>query len=57
MAAKLPSIKPGGISWFEIIRRTWASAMEDDILGRSAQLSYYFFLAVFPDLICLLAAI
>jgi membrane protein len=29
--------------------------MEDDVLGRSAQLSYYFFLALFPALICLLA--
>ena len=55
MAATLASIKPAGISWYEVIRRTWASAMEDDVLGRSAQLSYYFFLALFPALICLLA--
>jgi membrane protein len=55
VAATLTSIKPHGITWYEVIRRTWASAMEDDILGRSAQLSYYFFLALFPALICLLA--
>jgi len=57
VAATLTSIKPPGITWYEVIRRTWASAMEDDILGRSAQLSYYFFLAVFPALICLLAVL
>jgi membrane protein len=55
VAATLASIKPAGITWYEVIRRTWASAMEDDVLGRSAQLSYYFFLALFPALICLLA--
>jgi len=38
----LTSIKPGGISWFEVIRRTWASATEDDILGRPPQLRKLF---------------
>ena len=35
--------------WF----RVWARADEDGILGRSAQLSYYFLLALFPLLIFL----
>jgi membrane protein len=42
------------ISWLQILRRTWKEAGDDDVLGRSAQLSYYFFLALFPGLICVL---
>jgi membrane protein len=48
-------VKPPGIAWKEVVRRTFTNAMDDDILGRSAQLSYYFFLALFPALICMLA--
>ena len=47
--------KPQAISWKEIFRRTFKEANEDDILGRSAQLSYYFFLALFPMLITIVA--
>jgi hypothetical protein len=36
-------VKPAAITWGEVLRRTWKEAWEDDILGRSAQLSYYFF--------------
>jgi membrane protein len=48
-------VKPAAITWGEVLRRTWKEAWEDDILGRSAQLSYYFFLALFPALICIIA--
>ena len=38
-----------------IVRRiavfTWNNTLEDDLTGRSAQLSYYFFLSLFPGLI------
>ena len=51
------TVKPRAISWREILQRTWKEAMQDDILGRSAQLSYYFFLALFPTLICILAVL
>ena len=47
--------KPESVSWKEILRRTFKEANQDDILGRSAQLSYYFFLALFPMLISIIA--
>ena len=50
-----PIVKPESISWLEVFKRTWKEAEEDDVLGRSAQLSYYFFLALFPLLICVIA--
>ena len=45
--------KLGGLSWRELVVRLWRALNEDDIFNRSAQLAYYFFLAVFPALICL----
>jgi membrane protein len=52
----MPAItKPKDVSWKEILRRTLKEANEDDILGRSAQLSYYFFLGLFPALISIIA--
>jgi membrane protein len=47
--------KPQGISWKEVLRRSLREAGKDDLLGRSAQLSYYFFLALFPMLISIIA--
>jgi hypothetical protein len=38
----------GGLSASELIRRTMREASSDDIFGLAAQLSYYFFLALFP---------
>ncbi len=43
------------LSWSEIAGRTWRDALEDDVLGLAAQLSYYFFLALFPAILLLLA--
>jgi membrane protein len=42
-------------SWPELARRTWREMLDDDVLGLAAQLSYYFFLALFPALLFLLA--
>src|ERR1700694_5951611 len=54
----MPAIaKPRSISWTEVFKRTWQEANEDDVLGRSAQLAYYFFLALFPLLICVIAVL
>jgi membrane protein len=50
-------VKPHSISWTEVFKRTWKEANEDDVLGRSAQLAYYFFLALFPLLICVIAVL
>jgi membrane protein len=43
------------IAWTELARRTWREINEDDVLGLAAQLSYYFFLALFPAILFLLA--
>ncbi len=52
----MPAIrKPDSVTWGQVFRRTLKEASDDDVLGRSAQLSYYFFLALFPMLICIMA--
>ena len=43
----------GGLSWKELGKRVYAEVMDDDVLGRAAQLSYYFLLALFPALLFL----
>jgi membrane protein len=43
------------LSWSELIRRTSREAIDDDITGLAAQLSYYFFLALFPAILFVLA--
>jgi Virulence factor BrkB len=43
------------LSWSELARRTWREVIDDDVLGLAAQLSYYFFLALFPAILFLLA--
>jgi membrane protein len=45
------------VGWGEIIRRTWSEVVADNCLGLAAQLAYYFFLALFPALLFLLAII
>ena len=47
------SMSLGGLSWKELAKRVYAEVMDDDVLGRSAQLSYYFLLALFPALLFL----
>ena len=47
------SMSLGGLSWRELARRVYAETLDDDVLGRSAQLSYYFLLALFPALLFL----
>jgi membrane protein len=43
------------LSWSEILKRTFRAAYDDNCLGLAAQLAYYFFLALFPALLFLLA--
>jgi membrane protein len=43
------------LSWGELLKRTVKDSSEDDILGLAAQLAYYFFLALFPAILFLLA--
>ena len=48
-AFKLP------VSWWELIKRTAKDSIDDGITGLAAQLAYYFFLALFPALLFLVA--
>jgi membrane protein len=43
------------IGWKELIVRTVRDTLSDDAQGLAAQLSYYFFLSLFPTLLCLIA--
>jgi membrane protein len=43
------------LSWSELLKRTLKETNEDDCLGLAAQLAYYFFLALFPAILFLLA--
>jgi membrane protein len=54
---RLSPWKLGGLTVKELSRRVWNSVNDDDIFGRSAQLAYYFFLALFPALICVTSLI
>jgi membrane protein len=49
----LRSLSLGGFSWGELAKRVYKESLEDDVLGRAAQLSYYFLLALFPALLFL----
>src|SRR5687768_15530618 len=42
-------------SWSELTKRTVKDAIQDDAAGIAAQLAYYFFLALFPALLFLVA--
>jgi membrane protein len=43
------------LSWTELVKRTVKETSADDCLGLAAQLAYYFFLALFPAVLFVLA--
>jgi membrane protein len=43
------------LGWGELVKRTAKDAGRDDILGLAAQLAYYFFLALFPAILFVIA--
>src|SRR5205823_7266923 len=43
------------LGWKDILKRTAAEVQADNCLGLAAQLSYYFFLALFPALLFMVA--
>ena len=43
------------LSWAELARRTWRELIDDDVIDLAAQLSYYFFLALFPAILFVFA--
>ena len=47
--------KLGGLTPMEAGRRLWRKTQQDEVMGRAAQLAYYFLLALFPALIFLTA--
>lgn len=55
MAAHLFELN--GVPFKDVAQRTWAEICADDVFGRSAQLAYYFLLALFPFLICVVAGL
>ena len=46
-----------GTSKLEVAKLVWAEVRQDDVFGRAAQLAYYFFLALFPFLICVISSL
>ena len=55
MATNLSSLS--GFSGKEVAKHTWAEILDDDVFGRAAQLAYYFFLALIPFLIFVIASL
>jgi membrane protein len=47
--------KLGGLTWKELLRRTWHRFWKDRVLDQSAMLSFYFLLSIFPLLLFLMA--
>ncbi len=47
----------GGFSWKDLAKRVYQETDKDDVLGRAAQLSYYFLLALFPLLLVCLSVV
>src|SRR5205807_3744947 len=45
------------LSWRDLVKRTWVEVQADNCLGLAAQLAYYFFLALFPALLFLVALV
>jgi membrane protein len=45
------------VSWTELAKRTYREVLADNCLGLAAQLAYYFFLALFPALLFLVALV
>jgi membrane protein len=50
-------LESSGITVGDFFKRLWAEIRADDVFGRAAQLAYYFFLALFPFLICVIATL
>jgi len=42
---------PSSLTWRDVVLKTYHEVVDDDVLGMAAQLSYYFFLALFPAIL------
>jgi membrane protein len=47
----------GGLSWSELVLRTWQESWEDAVFGQAARLAFYHFIAIFPSLLLLFFAL
>jgi membrane protein len=47
----------GGLSWRELVLRTWRESWEDAVYGQAARLAFYHFIAIFPGLLLLFFAL
>lgn len=45
----------GGLTWKELVLRLWRQIWEDEVLGRCAELAYFFLFSIFPLLLFLTA--
>jgi membrane protein len=45
------------LTWKQLAKRTWSELLADNCLNLAAQLAYYFFLALFPALLFLVALV
>src|SRR5436190_24369720 len=43
------------VGWWTVLKRTMKEMVDDNCLGLSAQLAYYFFLSLFPALLVMVA--
>jgi membrane protein len=50
-------LTPNELRFAAFIKRVAREIRADDVLGRAAQLAYYFFLALFPFIICVIASL
>jgi membrane protein len=51
----MPLALPSALTWRDLVVKTYHEVLDDDVLGLAAQMSYYFFLALVPALLFLLA--
>ncbi len=55
-SAQLESIwKLGGLSWSQLAKKVYSEMLDDNLLGRAAELAYNFLLALFPAMLFLLS--
>jgi membrane protein len=47
----------GGLSWRELVLRTWRESWEDAVYGQAARLAFYHFIAISPGLLLLFFAL
>src|SRR5512135_3285374 len=47
-----PSVNTAAVRWGDVLKRTAGAVYADDCFGWAAELAYFWFLALFPALLC-----